>query len=131
MSKLKNVLLVDDDETNNFLVKHMLSKIDSCDKIFTALNGEDALQQIVQYHKENIQIDLIFLDINMPVMDGFEFLDEYQKLPSELHSKTTIMMISSSVHPDDLNKVKTYECVDEFIEKPLSVQIIKDVIKRM
>ncbi|MFT4601047.1 MAG: CheY-like chemotaxis protein [Arenicella sp.] len=130
MAKFQHILLIDDDETNNFLVKHMLNKIDAVENIHVALNGEEALKKLDEFHEEGIVIDLIFLDINMPIMNGFEFLDEYQKLPKDCQSKTTIMMISSSVHPEDKEKIETYECVDDFIEKPLSIEIIKGFINR-
>ncbi|OIQ36011.1 MAG: hypothetical protein BM555_03560 [Crocinitomix sp. MedPE-SWsnd] len=130
MQKFQNILLIDDDQTNNFLVKHMLNKINAVVNIHIALNGQEGLYKIDEFSKAGIVLDLIFLDINMPVMNGFEFLDEYQKLPEECHSKTTIMMISSSVHPDDIKKINSYECVDEFVEKPLTVQIIEELIEK-
>lgn len=131
MPKFQNILLIDDDQTNNFLVKLMLNKTNAVENIHVALNGQQGLDKVHEFQKNGIQLDLIFLDINMPIMNGFEFLDEYQKLPAEYHSKTTIMMISTSVHVEDHNRIKTYDCVDQFIEKPLSVEIIEELIAKL
>lgn len=131
MPIIKNILLIDDDQTNNFLVKLMFDKIEAVESVHVALNGQEGLDIIDEFYKKGLVFDMIFLDINMPIMDGFEFLDEYEKLPTECHSKTTIMMVSSSLHPDDIKKIKSYECVDDFIEKPLSVQLFEELISKM
>lgn len=68
--------------------------------------------------------EIIFLDINMPVMDGFDFLDNYQRLPSSVQKLCSVIMISSTNSPDDFNRINAYPSVRFFFEKPLSEKIL-------
>lgn len=131
MEKLKHILLIDDDETNNFLVSHLINQSQITENIHIALNGEEGLNKLKELCTQNIKVDLILLDINMPVMNGFEFLEEYERLTKEHHSRSAIMMVSSSVHPADLERIKSFESVNDFIEKPLTEQLLDKIIQRI
>jgi CheY-like chemotaxis protein len=72
--------------------------------------------------------DVIFLDINMPIMNGWEFLDEYEKIKSLVNKETSIYMLSSSVYNDDIKKAETYSCVKKFISKPLTLEKLENLI---
>jgi CheY-like chemotaxis protein len=124
-----NIMLVDDDEINNFITVKLIRKAYSDAVISTFLNGRlaiDKLKNILQHDPENIP-DYILLDINMPVMNGWEFLEEYKTLSFNADKKITIYILSSSVFSNDIDKAKSYESVANFISKPLNLEAIKEV----
>lgn len=124
-----NIMLVDDDEINNFITVKLIRKAYPDAVLSTFLNGRlaiDRLKNIFQQMPENIP-DYILLDINMPVMNGWEFLEEYKTLNLDPDKKITIYILSSSVFSNDIDKAKSYESVANFISKPLNLEAIKEV----
>ena len=107
--------------------KYVLEAAEICDKIDIAKNGLLALE----YLKSNLKSlpELIFLDVKMPVMNGFEFLDELQKYEQKLNNTFVIVMLSSSLSPIDINKSKEYPYVKEYLNKPLSIKKVKEIVK--
>jgi CheY-like chemotaxis protein len=95
------------------------------------LNGRFAIDQLVDIQKRDPEKlpDFIFLDINMPIMNGWEFLEEYQRLNIDPLGKSKIFIISSSVFSNDINRAKSYPIVKSFISKPLSVEKIKELFE--
>lgn len=129
-NNVKQILMIDDDEINNFIAKKLLSIGPLEAKIIVLTNGNDGLTFLKQgINNENILPDFIFLDLNMPIMNGWDFLDEYATdiLPF-VTKKPIIHIISSSVYSKDILKAKTYTFIDKFISKPLSVDIIKEIL---
>jgi CheY-like chemotaxis protein len=129
---LQTILLVDDDETTNFLHRRLLSRLNVAKKITVATNGEEALQFLQNncqppFDNQNCPM-LIFLDIKMPVMDGFEFLEEYENLAPALNPEIRIVMLSSSGNPVDLERLKSFSREYKYYFKPLSSDIIKEVM---
>lgn len=131
MSKAVNILLVDDDEINNFISIKLIKKALLTTEIMACLNGKFAIDQLMEIQKRGPEKlpDYILLDINMPIMNGWEFLDEYKRLNIDPLSKTKIYIISSSVFSNDINKAKSYPLVKSFISKPLSVEKIKEMFE--
>jgi CheY-like chemotaxis protein len=124
-----NIMLVDDDEINNFITVKLIRKAYPDAVISTFLNGRlaiDKLKNVLQQNPENTP-DYILLDINMPVMNGWEFLEEYKTLSFDREKKITIYILSSSVFSNDIDKAKSYESVANFISKPLNLEAIKEV----
>ena len=119
MKKLNRILLVDDDDTTNFLHQYLLKEMELAEHIDVALNGKEALDFIESYKLESLP-DLVLLDINMPYMDGFEFLEKYQQLDNERKVGVTLMMLSTSVNPKDIEKSQHYSQPINFIDKPLT-----------
>src|ERR1700722_10929740 len=128
-SKSVSVLLVDDDEINNFISIKLIKKALLNTEIMACLNGKFAIDQLVEIQRKDPDKmpDYILLDINMPIMNGWEFLDEYKRLNIDHVGKCKIFIISSSVFSNDINKARSYPLVKDFISKPLSVEKIKEM----
>ncbi len=124
--KLKYVLLIDDDDTVNFINQVVIKKADITDNIITALNGKEALDFLENYNYQNqgdpsiSEYSLILLDINMPVMDGWEFLDAYRNAKIPDKKNTHLVMLSTSLNPDDRARAEKIDVVSSFYSKPLS-----------
>ena len=127
--RIKSACIVDDDEIYVFGLKIMMKSVNFCDEIVVCENGEVALNFLkpLTEKPENMP-DVILLDINMPVMDGWQFLDEFTKVKPGKDGKTTIYMMSSSVNPADLEKAKTYELISDYLVKPVNKTILKEIV---
>ncbi len=129
MSKFKDVFVIDDDKVFHFIIKKLFTKnnIDISPSFY--LNGLEAIEKI----KEKIELgvtmpDLILLDINMPIMDGWQFLDEFRKTKRQSNGQTIIYLVSSSDSISDLNKVKEYQDqVKDYFFKPMSLDDLKKI----
>jgi response regulator RpfG family c-di-GMP phosphodiesterase len=128
-SKSISVLLVDDDEINNFISIKLIKKALVNSDIMACLNGKFAIDQLAEIQsKDPAKLpDYILLDINMPIMNGWEFLDEYKRLKLDPLGKSKIYIISSSVFSNDINKARSYPVVKDFISKPLNVEKIREL----
>src|SRR3954464_15966261 len=128
MQSVKRILLVDDDPITNMInTKIIIKSFNIIVSAFT--NGREALDQIdlsIKAFPEQVP-NLIFLDINMPQMDGWEFLDEFQKLPRAFLETCSVIMLSSSLDREDIQRSKTYSAVREFVSKPLTADKVRSL----
>ena len=123
-----HILIIDDDEINNFIAAKLIDKIPPKAKVSTCVNGQEGIDFVKnKLNNQDEFPDIIFLDINMPLMNGWEFLEEYEQIKNDIKKKVTINMLSSSVYNDDISKAETYTTVNKFISKPLTVDKIKDL----
>jgi CheY-like chemotaxis protein len=135
MKPLNLILLVDDDETTNYVNHRTLQRTQVAREIKIFTNGEAALQYLQAAAcapgEKGTEVcpDLIFLDIKMPLMDGFEFLEAYKTLGLNKTVPTKIMMLTSSASFYDLKKLETFEEVKRHFSKPLADQDIKEIIR--
>lgn len=129
--KLNCILLVDDDQPTNFIHKKILETAGCTETIKTAINGFDALKYLEKANKHEADYpapDLILLDINMPAMNGWEFLEKYEA-DEQISKDKVIVMLTTSPNPDDLQKAKEIKTVAGFENKPLTktkIQMILD-----
>lgn len=132
MTVLKQLTLVDDDDVFVFLTTRMLEKYKLVDLIKIFDNGYDALV-FIKENLGNIEAlpDIILLDLSMPIMDGWQFLDEFVKINSKIGKKITIYICSSSISPDDVNRAKVINAVSDFIIKPMTKEKLVDMIKNL
>ncbi|KQS48568.1 MULTISPECIES: response regulator [Flavobacterium] len=126
MKKFNDVFVVDDDKVYHFILKNLLKRnnIEVNSRFFE--NGHDAIEGLKENSKNGTTLpDLILLDINMPVMDGWQFLEEFRKIKGSLNKETVIYMVSSSNSPFDLDKAKDFpnEIKDYFL-KPVCLEDI-------
>ena len=128
--KLKSILLIDDDEPTNFFHKIMVNEADCTETLTVVTNGNKALDYLNDaYAGKHPVPELIFLDINMPLMDGWEFLAAYEKLPMERRTKIIVIMLTTSINPDDRDKAKQFPEILDFKNKPLSVEMLQEIVE--
>lgn len=127
--KLDNIMLIDDDEIANFIYTKIIANAHVTDNIQSFQSASEALEYIKGCENGNIPPDIIFLDINMPVMSGWDFLEEYKQIASDVKGKTSIYMLSSSVYKEDLEKARSYKEVEDYIIKPLTSEKLIEIAK--
>jgi len=129
MPALPRILLVDDDYTTNFLNTRLLKHLDPTVQVLTALNGQEALDMLGTHCQPPGPgcPALIFLDINMPVMDGFGFLEAYQHLPQGQRPGTVVVMLTTSVNPHDLARLERLP-IAGLLPKPLTESKVAQVL---
>ena len=125
-----NYLLIDDDSIFNFVHTKVIKQVDEQASIVGFTNSTEALNYIKQNFCVASSIKtIVFLDINMPELNGFELLDALLKLPAECTSKMSIYIITSSLNEKDVQKAKEYKLLKGYIGKPLSFERLNEVIK--
>lgn len=128
------IFCIDDDPITLMLCKKVITKSSFANEIITAQNGEEALQffNTIKYSNTNCALQkspqLIFLDLNMPVMGGWEFLDLFIKDDySDFNTTTKVIILSSTIDPDDIEKAKTYPIIIDFLSKPITQSMLEYV----
>jgi len=119
------VMLIDDNEIDNLINQKMIEAACIAEHIYTHTGARSAIEFLRNLEKldketKNVMPEVIFLDIDMPLMDGFQFLDEFDKLSETTKNKCKVVMLTSSINPQDVNKSKRYSYVKKYINKPLS-----------
>ncbi|MCJ7467179.1 MAG: response regulator [Maribacter sp.] len=132
MTKINSIFVIDDDSIMVFGIKKILSSVVICDTINAFGNGQLALDAILDLLKNNEEVpDIIFLDINMPIMDGWQFLEEFIALP--IQKKVRINIVTSSIDTYDREnwekyKLKTHHTLT-YNNKPIGREIMAEVTK--
>ncbi|HTM98298.1 MAG TPA: response regulator [Pedobacter sp.] len=126
-SKL-NLLVIDDDDINIFIIKKIVEKTGFDIEMVARNNGQQALDYLNETISQKKALpSLVLIDINMPVMNGWEFIEAYEELSIE--QKVDMYILSSSVYENDIEKTKGYKTVRGFISKPLSMERLTELIK--
>lgn len=116
----KKILVIDDNPTDRYIAKRMAEKYHFAEEIILQESALEALNYIKSLEKTpDLLPQFIFLDINMPGMNGYEFLDEYTKLSEAIRINCIILMITTSIHPDDFKRAENNPSVFRFLNKPL------------
>jgi CheY-like chemotaxis protein len=124
-------MLVDDNKDDNFFHEREIKKSDLANIVITKNTGMEGLMYLkLQKENKDPHPDLIFLDINMPGMNGWEFLQEYNGLDKELQSKAIIIMLTTSENPVDEERAKQWNFVSDYVTKPLTKQLMKDISRK-
>ena len=125
----KTICLIDDDNIYQFAAKRMIELVDPLKRVITFFDGAQALRYFSQQELSREQLpDIIFLDINMPLMNGWDFLDAFTSLHHQIAKNIKIYMVSSSVSETDKEKSRSYEIVKDYIHKPLMKDTLQKVL---
>lgn len=129
MKKIDIACIIDDDPIFVFGTKKIMELANFCESFMVFPNGEEAinnLKPIVEAGGPSIP-DVILLDLNMPIMDGWQFLDEFTKIPCQ--KKIIIYIVTSSINPEDMEKAKRYDRISNYLVKPISVENLKGILE--
>lgn len=131
MLRFRTIILIDDDSISNFITEKLVLREQLAHKVVTFLTAEGALshlQELIVQEPAHFP-EVILLDLNMPGMDGWEFIEEYKKLPATHTSNCRLYMLSSAVDSKDIVMAKNISEVEDFISKPLTkedIEIIRE-----
>jgi CheY-like chemotaxis protein len=135
MKRLSGILLIDDNETSNFLNERLLKRMNLTDHIQVVTNGKLALDYLEKLSRQpgqqagaDVKPELILLDINMPVLDGFEFLELFHQLDPRFREGIRVAMLSTSNHPQDTGKASEYNAF--YLTKPLTIEKMEALLAR-
>ena len=124
---LNTILLLDDNKSTNFIHRKFILKADCAKKVVVFQIGQEAIDYLRQVSNYP---ELIFVDINMPTMDAWEFLDHYNKITPKGNHVSKVILLTTSLSPKDKEKVKNYPTIAEVILKPLNTEMIKRIIEK-
>lgn len=132
MNPDKKLMLVEDDEIFVFITLKIIKKAEFNGELKVFGNGKAAIEYLEEISgDESLLPEIIFLDLSMPVLDGWGFLDEFLKLMPKLTKKITIYIVTSSVSPHDVQRAKSINIVSDFIVKPISKERFIEIIKEL
>lgn len=135
--KLEKVICVDDDPIALLLSKLVLAKSDFAAQVITAANGEIAIQylerpEVIAENNSSLNPLVILLDLNMPVMDGWEFLEQFSTtLYSQHYKAAKVILLSSSIDPNDIERSKDFPMVSAFLPKPLTKEMLQTILEKI
>ena len=129
MGKAVVICIVDDDDVYQYTITRALKSDRLVKKILVFSDGEEALDFVTDNigKKENLP-DVIFLDVNMPIMDGWQFLEEYVKIKPRVGKQITIYMVTSSVDPVDVEKAEKFQEISDYLVKPIQPDQLRELV---
>jgi len=132
---INKVLCIDDDQITLVLCEMVIKKAGFATEVITAKNGREGLTWFSEYFSKKNKTEkqeppqLIFLDLNMPVMNGWDFLEDYLMKYFDRLPETRVVIISSTVNPEDFSRANRYDIVIDFINKPLTIEGLEDLMQ--
>lgn len=128
MARFEHVLLVDDNEIDNFINERIIVSSGFSANVVVKFSADAALDYLREASASAEQVpDVIFLDLNMPVKDGFGFLNDFAQLSDIVKSKARVIVLSSSISPDDINRASVNPHVYKYLNKPLSEKYLEAI----
>lgn len=130
-NRIDKVLIIDDDEISNFITESILEQSNKVKEISVVMSADEGIKHLAKLASKGSNLpSLILLDIKMPVKSGWDFLNEYKNLDDIDRSKIIIVMLSSSVYPDDVHKANTFEEVAGYLSKPITLDKVEEVVEK-
>lgn len=129
-TKIKSIVLIDDSDADNFLHKKIIQQANVAEDVIVFTQAKEALGWLSAAGEQGgyPSPDLIFLDINMPGMNGWEFLEAYETLPDETRSRVLIVMLTNSLNPKDWQRAESIGMITGFLTKPLTIDSLHKII---
>ena len=128
----RKVLVIDDNEIDRYVAKLVMENYDFAEKVICLETPMEALELLKEHEANPDELpDLIFLDINMPIMSGFDFLNEYQNLSETIQKHCIIMMLTTSLNDDDRERAKENKFVYSFLNKPLDKEKLEKIADQL
>ena len=120
--KNKKIWVIDDDPIYQIIVKKIIEKSEMFTEIYSFKNGKDAIDNLYKSSENSESVpDIILLDINMPIMDGWEFMEELGLIKTKFNNEIVVYIVSSSIAIEDKNKSNSYENILGYLSKPINV----------
>lgn len=129
--KLSCILLIDDDEPTNFINRMIIEEVGAADQIKIMQEGKSALEYLARCEEGSPTHpcpDLILLDVNMPAMDGWEFLSQYKELSKGQKAEIVVVMLTTSLNPDDQTRAGRIPEISGFRNKPLTADLLRQIL---
>jgi len=129
--KLSNILLIDDSKADNYLHKRIIERAKIAEKVTITYGAREALDYLSKLENEKFPCpEIIFLDINMPDMSGWDFLDEYRLLDEDKKARIVVCLLTTSRASEDKEKAAEYDVLDNFSTKPLTEEKLRYVLEK-
>ncbi|RKR15018.1 response regulator receiver domain-containing protein [Maribacter vaceletii] len=120
MKKINSVCIIDDDSIYVYIVKRLMDECNFCNSIIEFENGKEGIEGIINLNATKNLPNIIFLDLSMPIMSGWEFLDSFAKATISNKEDIKIIVMSSSINPNEIEMIKAYPMVTDYIVKPIT-----------
>jgi len=128
MNKIDTCCIIDDDPISVFGIKLLIKQLNFCEKIIVYDNGEDAILGMKTSVAQLIKLpSLIILDLDMPIMDGWEFLEVFAEIPKKYRENVSVHILSSSVDSVDLKRAQHNKIVSDYVVKPITIEALRSI----
>ena len=124
-----NACIIDNNEIYVYGFKKLLSIKDLSNRVTDFSNGNEAIRHLKDPDNAHNLPDIIFLDISMPVMDGWEFMKEFEEIKSQLGKKISVYILSASIDSHDIDRAKNIASISDYIFKPVDVHRLQEIFK--
>jgi CheY-like chemotaxis protein len=126
--KVQRAFIIDDDEVYIYAIKRLIKIQNLCDEVLVFTDGKQAVDYLEEHQNDGTPMpEVIMIDVNMPVLDGWGFIEAFQKMDLESTKNTKLFMISSSIDPRDVKKAKEIPLIIKYIFKPITFDELKEV----
>jgi CheY-like chemotaxis protein len=130
IKKIPLIGIIDDDTMYQFVLTSIINKNKLAENILSFSDGEKAIKYLVNNTTKIEKIpDILFLDVNMPIMDGWMFIEAYKRIKKEIIKKTKVFMLSASVNPIDIERARKINEISDYIIKPRKFEEVKEIFK--